>query len=133
MKSVTRRLIMPKSGPEGISLSEEIAIYKRAIRARWEVSQEKRDKVIRRLEDIIEDENARAQHRIQAANTLATIVAQQAQQDLAVMHLELKVMDHERLASYESLRTQSFAEPIEVELVTDKPMESIEHKEEADE
>lgn len=118
---------MPKSGSEGLPLSEEIAIYKRAMSGRWNVSQEKRDKVIQRLEEIIDDPTTRAQHRVSAANTLNAMIAQQANQDLAVMAMELKIRDSERLASYETLRNASFSEPIDVELVSDKPMESIEH------
>jgi hypothetical protein len=110
-----------------IPLNQQLAIYKNAVKHRWDVPAKVRAKVVEKLNEIVENVNGEYKPKdiVSASKTLADIVHQQASTDIAVTNLEMRIEEHRTLRTFESSLTSDFATgPKVLSYVDDTPQES---------
>jgi hypothetical protein len=114
-------------GPNHLPMKQELNMIKMAIKARWDVSQEVRERTIQLLTDNINDESLDMKYRLQSSDLLAKVAGQQASLDIAIENLNLKLEQHEVLKQFsDSTSAFNAIDLVEEDFVSDKPQESLE-------
>ena len=113
---------------QDVPVVQELAMYKQAIKNRWEVPDHVRQKVVQRLHEIVDnaDNTSKPKDIVSASKCLADIANQQVTHDIAVTNLEMRIEEHKTLRTFEHTMTADFATGPKVALscVDDTPLQS---------
>lgn len=115
------------SDETGLPISQQLGMYRQAVKNRWNVPDHVRELVVQKLQSIVEnaDGTSKPKDIVSASKTLADIAHQQATTDMAVTNLEMRIEEHKTLRSFEGSLTSDFATgPKVLSYVDDTPMQS---------
>lgn len=110
-----------------VPIYQQLGMYRKAVKHRWNVPDDVRVKVVEKLRQIVEnaDGTSKPKDIVSASKTLADIAHQQAATDIAVTNLEMRIEEHKTLRSFEGTLTSDFATgPKVLSYVDDTPMQS---------
>lgn len=115
------------SDETGLPISQQLGMYRQAVKNRWNVPDHVRELVVLKLQSIVEnaDGTYKPKDIVSASKTLADIAHQQTSTDIAVTNLEMRIEEHKTLRTFETSLTADFSTgPKVLSYVDDTPMQS---------
>ncbi len=105
-----------------VPVRDQLGMFRKMTEQRWPVSPAGKEMAISTLMEFIQDENLPAKQRMTAIDLYQKIAAQQFNQDVAAITVEMRYEDHQRLAAYEDNHNSDFSSIPEIEVVSDAPV-----------